>query len=62
MTHYISMPKRDEFYGVVKSMKFRISFLCSDVFLNFSKIFITERCKRHQWVCFETANLNDMII
>ena len=44
--HHINVPEREEFNGVVKTMKFSISFLCSNIFLNFLKVLIIERCER----------------
>ena len=39
--------KRNESNGAVKTMKFHISFMCSNVFIS-QKVFMTERCKRSE--------------
>ena len=46
VTHQINVPEREECSGVVKTMKFHITFLCSDVFLNFSKKYSSQKGAR----------------
>ena len=37
VTHQINVPEREGSKDVVKTIKFHICFLCSNIFLNFSK-------------------------
>ena len=37
VAHQVNVPEMEEYYGMLKTMKFHVCFLCSNVFLNFSK-------------------------